>query len=110
MGGLFGEADTRLPGLTTWNFYVICEKALLKQGFFFVGLFYTLQLINLSCPARTLTLSSAPTGLVPMRSGLCHYGAWDELLRPRLLGRELRPEFLLPPFLIGSALMLSSGS
>ena len=30
MGGLFGEEDTWLPGLTTENFFVICEKALLE--------------------------------------------------------------------------------
>ena len=49
MGELSGEADTWLPGLTTKNFFVICEKALLKQGFFVTGLLYATA-SKLSCP------------------------------------------------------------
>jgi len=41
MGGLFGEANTWLPGLATKRFYVIYEIALFKQGFFVLGPFNT---------------------------------------------------------------------
>ena len=54
MGGLFGAADTWIPGLTTENFYVICEKALLKQGFFVTGPLYATA-NNLSCLSYFVT-------------------------------------------------------
>ena len=40
MGGLSGETDTWLPGLTTEFFCEISEKALLEQGFFVIGQLY----------------------------------------------------------------------
>ena len=73
MGGLFSEADTWLPGLTTENFYVTCEKALLKQGFFVTGpLYVTASKFKLPGVNVDPGLYLGQPG--PMHSGLFRYG------------------------------------
>ena len=73
MGGLFGEADTWIPGLTTENFYVICEKALFEQGFFVIGPLYATS-NQFKLPGVNVDPDLCPDRPGPMHSGLFNYG------------------------------------